>query len=433
MNLLIRNGTLVTQNKKRDVLQCDLLIEGNRIKKIGKSLVDASAKIINAENKIVMPGIIQAHTHLCQTLFRGRADDLSLLDWLKRRIWPMEHRHTEDTLTSSAELGLLEMQLSGATTIIDMGTTRHTHRLFEAAKKSGIRYFGGNCLMDLKKFSGPLYISTNDSTKESAALYKKYHRPKEGLNFVTSPRFAVCCSHEILEYCAEKQKSEGIRVHIHAAENLDEIKIVKERTKKNNIDYLDSLGLLNSKTIVVHGVHLTSGEVKRMAKSKTPLVHCPSANLKLASGFAPISKYLKEKMIVALGSDGAACSNIMDPFREVRLAALLQKPLFGARSLPAQQALDLLTINGAKALDLEDDLGSLEEGKLADIVLVDRNHPAMATVDNPVSALVYSCSGENVTDVISNGEVIVQNKIHQRFDAREVMARAKEAIKLIDV
>ncbi|MDZ4662607.1 MAG: amidohydrolase family protein [Pseudomonadota bacterium] len=433
MSLLIRNGTIITQNKKREIVTGDLLVEGNRIKKIGTSAVDSTTKVIDAQNKFVIPGLIQAHTHLCQTLFRGRADDLSLFDWLKRRIWPMEHRHSEKTLSASADLGLLEMQLFGTTTILDMGTTRHTHRIFEAAKKSGVRYFGGNCFMDLKKFSGPLFMSTNESLAEVSALQKKFHKPEEGLSFVLNPRFVVCCTDEILEYCAEKQKIEGTRVHIHASENLDEIKIVRARTKKNNVDYLASLGLLNSKTIVVHGVHLTEIEIKKMAKSKTPLVHCPSANLKLASGFAPVTKYLKEKMVVALGSDGAACNNTMDPFRELRLAALLQKPLFGPRSLPAQEAFDMLTINGAKALGLESELGSLEEGKLADIVLIDRNHPSLATVENPVSALVYSCSGENVSDVISNGEIIVRNKVHQKFDAGEVIARAREAIKLLDI
>ncbi|OQW52420.1 MAG: hypothetical protein A4S09_08690 [Proteobacteria bacterium SG_bin7] len=422
MKILICNGTIVTQNKKREVFVGDILIEGNRIKSVKKNIgSDGTHKVIDAKGKFVIPGLIQTHTHLCQVLFRGQADDMALIDWLKKKIWPMESAHTPKTLRRSAKIGLLEMQLSGTTSILDMGTVNHTEVLFETARESGIRYWGGNCLMDLKAFSGPLHKPMNEAIKDCEKLIAKYHRPEENLNFVLSPRFVVCCSEKILKYCQSKQEKENFIVHIHASENKDEIKIVKDRTKKENIEYLDSLNLLNSKTVIVHGVHMKKKEVDRMVKTKTPLAHCPSANLKLASGVAPIHGYLEKGMIVSIGSDGPACNNSMDPFVEMRLAALIQKPLFGPTALPANVAFDLATIGGAKALGMEKEIGSIEEGKRADIVTIDRSHPSVSTITDAYSAIVYSCLGRDVNDVVIDGKVIVRDKRHQIFEAQEIL------------
>jgi 5-methylthioadenosine/S-adenosylhomocysteine deaminase len=377
--------------------------------------------VIDAKGKFVIPGLVQTHTHLCQVLFRGQADDMALIDWLKKKIWPMESAHTPESLKRSAQIGLLEMQLSGTTSILDMGTVNHTEIIFETARESGIRYWGGNCLMDLKAFSGPLHKPINESIADCEKLIEKYHRPKENIHFVMSPRFVVCCSEKILKYCKAKQEKENFIVHIHASENKDEIKIVKDRTGKDNIEYLDSLKLLNPKTVVVHGVHMKKKEIERMIKTKTPLVHCPSANLKLASGIAPIHSYIDKGMIVSLGSDGPACNNSMDPFIEMRLAALIQKPLFGPTALPATLAFDMATISGAKTLGMESEIGSLEEGKKADIVTVDRSHPSVSTISDPYSAIVYSCLGRDVNDVLIDGKIIVRNKRHQRFDAEAIL------------
>lgn len=422
MKTLIRNGIIVTQNKRREVFFGDILIEDKKITQISaESIKVKTDAVIDASDKFVIPGLIQAHVHLCQVLFRGLADDMSLLSWLKKRIWPLEKSHTPKTLKLSAQLGLLEMQLSGTTSILDMGTVNHTEELFLAAKESGMRYWGGNCLMDLKSYSGPLYKKTSDAIKDCETLRKNFHRPDEELNYVLSPRFVVCCTEKILEYCKEQQEQENLIVHIHASENTDEIKIVKERTKFDNVAYLDHLGLLNKKTVLVHGVHLTKKEISRIIKTNTPLVHCPAANLKLASGFAPIHEYVQAGMNVAIGTDGPACNNTMDPFIEMRLAALIQKPFFGPEALTAREAFDLATLGGAKALGMQNYLGSLEVGKFADIVVVDRKHPSVHTVSDPYSALVYSCLGRDVNDVIIAGNLIVKDKHHQRLDADKIL------------
>lgn len=427
--ILITNGTIVTMNSRREVFKGDVVIENDSIKFVGKKApadLKRATKVVDAENSFVIPGLIQAHVHLCQTLFRGDADDLALLEWLQQRIWPMENAHNEASLKSSAELGLLEMQKAGTTSILDMGTVRHTDVLLETVLKSGMRYWGGKCLMDNKDSSGPLYEKTSVALKETESLLKRWTGKSELIQYALCPRFAISCTDELLEAVSDLQASGGFVVHTHASENLDEIRIVKERTGHNNVDYLAHLGFLNDKTVIAHGVHLTDSEMKKMAKANTSLVHCPSSNMKLGSGFAPIEKFHKNNLNVALGADGAPCNNSMDPFIEMRLAALMQKPLFGPEALPAQKAFEMATLAGARALGSEDKIGSLEEGKQADLAIVDRSHISVATVDDAYSALVYSCLGRDVTDVFIAGREIVRNREHQLFDEASVVDRARK-------
>lgn len=432
MRTLIRNGTIVTMNKKREVaLKTDLLIEDEKIKSIGKGIKAKADQIIDAEENFVIPGLIQTHTHLCQALFRGYADDLDLLDWLKEKIWPMEHAHTAQSLRASAEIGLLEMQLMGTTSILDMGTVRWTHELFETVIRSGMRYFGGKCLMDIKGSSGPLYEDRKSAMKETEALIKSWHKKTDLIEYAIAPRFAVSCSNELMQECADMQKKYDILMHTHASESLEEVALIKKRSGLLNIDFLDKMGLINSKAVIAHGVHLSSGELKKMVKKKAGLTHCPSSNLKLASGVAHIEKYRKAGLKMGIGSDGAPCNNTMDPFLEMRLAALLQKPIFGPEAFEAKYAFELGTIGGAEVLGRSKDIGSLEVGKFADVVIVDRSHPSVATVKNPYSALVYSCSGRDVTDVWINGKSIVRASVHQIYDPQKVIKQAKSQLKIL--
>lgn len=420
---LLKGGTIVTMNPNRDILKGDLLIEGTKIQRIDANIDTTNLKdiiLFDVRDQFIIPGFIQAHTHLCQAMFRGYADDLTLMDWLEHKIWPMEAHHNSESIQASAEIALLEMQLSGTTSILDMGTVHHTQEMLETVATSGMRYWGGKCLMDLQEFCGPLFQSTTQALKENEKLIKFWQHKNPLIEYVLCPRFAVSCTDDLLKQCVQLQQQENLKIHIHASESKGEIQIVKERTGLDNVDFLDSLNMLNRNTIIVHGVHLTNNELAKMIKSQTPLAHCPSANLKLASGFAPIHHYSEEGLTIGIGSDGAPCNNTMDPFLEMRLAALIQKPLFGPEALPAQKAFELATLGGAKLLGRESDLGSLEVGKLADIVTVDRSHPSVNTVENPYSALVYSCLGRDVKNVFTNGQLIVKNKKHCFFNENEV-------------
>ncbi|MCB0364276.1 MAG: amidohydrolase family protein [Bdellovibrionaceae bacterium] len=426
---LIRGGTLVTMDPGRRVFVGDLRLSGPAIQQLETNLEPLPGeKVIDAHGCFVIPGLIQTHTHLCQALFRGLADDMALLDWLQKKIWPFESSHNDDSMYASAVVGLLEMQRLGTTAILDMASTRHTDAIFEAVVQSKMRYWGGNCLADLKSTSGPLYMETKESLEECERLIKMWHQKNSLTEYALCPRFAVSCTEKILRASVELQKDHNLLIHTHASENKDEIALVKKRTGRSNVDFLYDLGILSPQSVIVHGVHLTGGEVRKMVGTKTKLVHCPSSNLKLASGIAPISRYLEAGMTVSLGADGAPCNNTMDPFLEMRLAALLQKPKFGPESLPAEQAFEMATLAGARTLGREKDLGSLEAGKLADIVIVDRSHPSVATVESPYSALVYSCSGRDVRDVFIHGEAVVRSSQHLFFDANVVVDSAKNEL-----
>lgn len=426
---LICDGTIVTMNERREVFRGDLRMVGSRVTEIGAKLaLKPGEEMVSAEGCFVIPGLIQAHTHLCQSLFRGMADDLELLDWLKNKIWPMENAHDEDSLRASAQIGLLEMQSLGTTSILDMGTVRLHHVIFEEAERAGIRYWGGNCLMDLKANSGPLFRKTEESLKYCAELIAAWHKKTPLLQYAISPRFAISCSDKILRACVKFQKDHGVLLHTHASENNSEVALIKKRTGLGNVHFLKKLGLLSEKTVIAHGIHLSAAEVTDMVKHQAGLCHCPSSNLKLASGTAKISLYLKKGMKVGLGADGAACNNTMDPFLEMRLAAVLQKPLFGPTSLPAREAFALATLGGASLLNAADEIGSLTVGKRADVVVVRRDHPSVATVEDPYSALVYSCSGRDVRDVWTDGRAIVRNGEHLVYNSESVVATAKSEL-----
>jgi len=427
---LIRGGCLVTMNGKREVREADLRLKSGFIVEIGSDLKsEADEQLVDANECFVIPGLIQAHTHLVQTLFRGLADDLELLDWLKLKIWPMENAHNEASIRASAQLGLLEMQLSGTTSILDMGTIRLHEHIFAEAEQSGMRYWGGNCLMDLKSTSGPLHREREDSLSYSRRLIQDWHRKTPLLQYAVSPRFAISCSDKILKECRKLQAEHDLIFHTHASENESEVALVKKRTGLPNIQFLKKMGCLNSKSVIAHGIHLNKAEIKDMVKTKAGLTHCPSSNLKLASGVAKIEAYRKQGMKIALGSDGAPCNNTMDAFMEMRLAALLQKPLFGPTALPADAAFEIATLGGARVLNAEDEVGSLEIGKRADVVVVRRDHPSVFTVRDPYSALVYSCTGRDVRDVWIDGRLIVRNSRHQIYDGNKVNAQAAEQLR----
>ena len=303
--VLLKGGLLLTQNKKREIFKGDLLIERGEITKVAKNIrPKPGAKVLSVDDQFVLPGFIQTHIHLCQALFRGCADDLKLLDWLKKKIWPFEAAHTEASLRASAQIGLMEVQLLGTTTILDMGTVNHTHALFEEAEHSGIRYFGGKCLMDHQKSSGPLYEPTEKALAETKSLIKNWDRKSSLINYALCPRFAISCTDELLRACSQIQKDYDLVMHTHASESKEEVALVKKRTGLDNIHYLDQVGLLNSKSVIAHGIHMNSGEIEKIKSSKATITHCPSSNLKLASGIAPIEEYNRRKLNISIGADG---------------------------------------------------------------------------------------------------------------------------------
>ena len=424
-SILIRGGTLVTVDSRESVVAGDLLIRGGRIASVGETGQSAD-EVIDARGCAVLPGFVQTHIHLCQTLFRGHADDLPLIDWLKRRVWPMEAAHTPASLRASARLGVAEMIRGGTTCALTMETVNHTREVFRVVEEAGFRATVGKCMMDAGEGVPPeLMESAEDSIGESLALLEEWHGRAGGrVRHCFAPRFAVSCTRELLAGVARLSRERGVVVHTHASENRTEIEMVERATGMRNVAYLDSLGLAAPHVALAHCVHLDPSELDTLARTGTHVLHCPSSNLKLGSGVAPVRAMLERGINVTLGADGAPCNNRLDMFTEMRTAALLQKAFHGADALPARRVLRMATADGARALGLAGEIGSLEVGKRADVTVVDLDRLHTTPSPDVVSALVYAATAADVRTVLIDGRKVLAEGELLTLDEREVRLEA---------
>lgn len=439
MDLVITNATVITMNAKRDVLRdAEVVIQGDRIAAVGparKGRRTGVRRVIDARGQVVLPGLIHSHLHACQTLCRNHADGLELLDWLRERIWPFEASHDARSLRASADLTFLECLRSGATSVLDMGTVRHYDSVFESARDAGIRLVGGKCMMDAGQgVPAGLRETTENSLAESLRLIEAWHGAENGrLRYALAPRFVLSCTEQLLRKVQAIATEKGVRIHTHASENPTECDVVREKTGMDNVAYFHHLGLLGSHTTLAHCVWLTADEQRLLRETKTSMAHCPSANFKLASGTAKVPELLKQGINIGLGADGAPCNNNLDIFVELRLAALIHLPRTGPTSLPAMQVLELATLNGAKALGLEGEIGVLQPGAKADVITVDLSGAhATPNSDDPVATLVYAGQGQDVRDVIVDGRVLMRDRRLLHLDEAAITATARtEARRLL--
>jgi 5-methylthioadenosine/S-adenosylhomocysteine deaminase len=408
--ILIKGGTVLTMDEKNSIVRGDLLIRDGRIVGVGAEIDETVNDVIEAKGCAVLPGFVQTHIHLCQTLFRGAADDLSLIDWLKKRVWPMEAAHTAESVRASAQLGIAELIKGGTTCALTMETVRHTEEVLRVVDETGFRATVGKCMMD--KGDGvpsELHEETRESIRESVALIEAWHGKADGrIRCCFAPRFAISCTRELLSEVSQLAKKHRVMIHTHASENKNECEIVERESGLRNVVYLDSLGISGAHVLLAHCIHLETLELETLARTKTNVAHCPSSNLKLGSGLARIAEMLARKISVSLGADGAACNNRLDMFTEMRTAALLQKLAHGPEALPAARVLRMATIDGARALDLEKEIGSLEIGKRADVIVVDLNRPHTTPASDVVSALVYSAQPADVRATIIDGRIVMR-------------------------
>jgi 5-methylthioadenosine/S-adenosylhomocysteine deaminase len=433
-SILIKGGTLLTMDDEDSIVRGDLLIRDGRIASIGETGQTADV-VIEAQGCAVLPGFVQTHIHLCQTLFRGAADDLPLLDWLKKRVWPMEAAHTASSVSASAELGIAELIKGGTTCALTMETVNHTEEVFKVVETSGFRATVGKCMMDKgDDVPDALHEETDRSVKESLALLDAWHGKDDGrIRYCFAPRFALSCTRALLSRVAELASERGVMVHTHASENKTECALVEADSGLPNVAYLDSLGISGRHVVLAHCVHLDATEFDILAETRTNVSHCPSSNLKLGSGIAEIAAMLNRGISVSLGADGAACNNRLDMFTEMRTMALLQKATHGPEVIPAKQALRIATIGGARALGLEKEIGSLETGKRADVIVVDLNSlHSIPYARDPVSALVYSAQTSDVQSVIIAGRVLMKDRELLTLNESSILENAsREAAELI--
>ncbi|MGI6549838.1 MAG: 5'-deoxyadenosine deaminase [Syntrophomonadales bacterium] len=428
-SLLIKNALIVTMNQNREILRGNLLIDGDRIKSISQSEPEFEVdRVIDARGKVLIPGLIQAHVHLCQTLFRGQANDLELLDWLFTRILPLEGAHDPETLYCSAMLGIGELLQSGTTAIIDMESVHHTEAAFQAIVESGIRAVSGKCMIDHGEgLPESLMEKTDDSLQGSVDLLERWHGSGDGrLHYAFTPRFAVSCSEPLLVEVRNLAERYGVQIHTHASENRSEVALVRSDRGMDNVAYLNHLGLTGSNLVLAHCIWVTDDEIRLLAQSATNVVHCPSSNLKLASGIAPIPGMLEQGTHIALGADGAPCNNNLDPFLEMRLAALIHKPRYGPTSMPARSVLELATLGGAQAMGLDKEVGSLEVGKKADLAMINLEgiHCAPWDYTDIYGQLVYQAKASDVTLTVVDGRIVYEDGVLTTMDQDSVIRQA---------
>lgn len=429
--VVFRGGTILALDGARRIATGDVAcVDGEIVQVGGDYAARGAAEIVDCTDCVVMPGLVQGHVHTCQTLARGRADDLELLDWLRQVIWPYEAALDEDAARASAELACAELLLGGTTAILDMGTVHHTDAIFEGARASGIRATIGKAMMDGPDPHIPagLRETTAASLDESARLIDRWHDTEGGrLRYAYAPRFVLSCTDELLREVGVQARARGVRIHTHASENTGEVALVRERFGRDNIEVLDALGLLGDHCCIAHCVHLTAVERELLAARGAHVCHCPSSNLKLASGLCPVPELLAAGVALAIGADGAPCNNNLDGFLELRLAALLHKPRSGPRALPAAQVVELATRGGAAALGLADRIGSLEVGKRGDVIAVDLRGLHSVPNGSPWSAIAYAAKACDVRHVAVDGRVVVADRTLRTLEVGAVRERATRA------
>ena len=432
--LLLQGGTILTLDTGATVLRgAHLLIREGRIASLGAPEAPAGTRVLDVSGCLVLPGLIQGHLHLGQTFFRGLAEQRRLLSWLRERIWPLEAGHDDESAYWCGLLGAAECLLGGTTTIQDIGIGPGARGLLQAIADSGLRAFAGQCLMDSGDgLPTALRQDTDRVLAETESLGDHFAGAANGrLRYVLNPRFILTCSDPLWAGIRELSSRHGWPVHTHALEQLDETLAVRElKGGRDEVEYFADFGLLATDLRLAHGVWITREHLDRVRKGRFSVVHCPSSNLKLGSGVADLLAFRSAGVPVGIGADGAACSNHLDNFEEVRLAALLQKVKHGPDAFSGLDALRLATSEGARALGLQDQIGTIEPGKLADLVVLSTDRPELwaAPQADPHDVVAFGASRAAVRHVFVEGRPVVEDGRLTHLDLREIYRQSERCL-----
>ncbi|MGD9105765.1 MAG: amidohydrolase [Desulfobacterales bacterium] len=424
-DIVIHNGLIITVNSDFEIIENGMVgISKGTILKIearadDKPLPEAK-EIIDANGGIIMPGLVNTHTHLPMTLFRGLADDIPLALWLDELIFPCEVKYlTPETVCLGTLVACAEMMLSGTTTCCD-------GYFFEddvaaAVYKSGIRGVLGQGVID---FPAPGVPDPSDNIKNAVAFVEKWQEVSPLITpsiFCHSPY--TCCE-ETLKKAKDVSDSKALLFQIHAAETKNEYVRIQTQQQTTPIKYLDRIGILDENTLIVHGIWLDDDDIEIIAKRRSKVSHNPQSNMKLASGIAPVPSLLNAGVTVGLGTDGCASNNDLDLFHEMDTVAKLHKVnLLDPTVMDARSVLKMATRDGAKAIGLDKHIGSLEPGKQADVIIVDTDKPHLVPMYNPVSHMIYTAQGSDIRDVIVAGRILVRNKNLLTIDLEDILER----------
>lgn len=428
MNILIKGGTVLPMDREdgcNATFKGSVGIEGERIVLVTDDKLQEDrfiaehqdCKVIDASDKVVMPGLINAHTHVAMALLRGIADDMPLMEWLNGHIWPIEGKMGYKEVYDGSRLGMLEMLLGGTTTIVDMYP--YNEAVAEAAENSGIRAVVSPCSMDfrMEHFEGD-WRNIQRRFKDSRTV-----------SMIMGPHAIYTLSQQNLQRTIDIANELDCMYHIHLSETQTEVNDSIKANGKSPVEYLEEQGLFKRPVLAAHCVVMSDHDIEILAKYGVSVAHNPQSNMKLASGIAPVKKMMDAGINVAIGTDGASSNNDLDMWEEMRTASLLQKvATMDPCAIPAYTALKMATVNGAKAIGREGELGVLKEGALADVILVDIEKPHMYPHTNLVSELVYSSNANDVDTVIVNGRIVVEGRRCLSMDAGEVCNTVQQDI-----
>jgi 5-methylthioadenosine/S-adenosylhomocysteine deaminase len=427
-DIVIHNGTVITMNSNVDMINSGVLcIKKDTLAKIepleNHTTLPEGKKIIDARGGIIMPGLVNTHTHLPMALFRGLADDLPLSVWLNKHIFPAEANHIHpETVKLGALLSGAEMLLSGTTTCCDGYFFEDS--VAAAVNDIGMRAILGQGIID---FPAPGVPKPEDNVDNAIKFIQKW---KDRSPLITPSMFChspYTCSEMTLKKAKDAAEGKGVLFQIHAAETKDEYASIQTKHHTTPVKYLDKIGVIDQNTLLVHAVWLTDDDIEIIAKRRASVSHNPESNMKLASGIAPVPALLKAGVTVGLGTDGCASNNNLDLFSEMDTAAKLHKVnTMDPTVMDAVTVLKMATIDGAKSLGLQDIIGSLEIGKKADVIIIDTRKPHLVPVYNPVSHIVYAAQGSDVQDVIVNGKILLRNKELLAFDMEDILGKVAD-------
>jgi len=430
-DILICNCTILPMSGKGITEKGFIAIKDGRIRQIGKAakvLPIRAKRTLDGRGKVALPGLINCHTHVAMTLFRGIAEDKPFDDWWRETIWPLEQKLKRSHIYDGALLGCLEMIQSGTTFFADMYF--HEDAVAEAVKKSGLR-----------AVLAPGIIEAGSSQRgrkmlqEAVKIAREYHGCADGkINIQLGPHTAYTCSPELLKKARKMASKLNIGLHIHLAESKSMAEAMRKDFGLSEVELLEKVDFLKSDVLAAHCIHLSKKDMQIMKRHDVKVAYNPVANMKLASGVPKIHDLLKFGVTVGIGTDGAACNNSFDMFESMKIAALLQKTHYvDSTVLPAEKVLRMATIEGAKALGLEDIVGSLEVGKKADLILIDFEKPHLTPTHDFYANLVYSAHGSDVVTVIVDGEILMENRKVKTLNESTVIKRTrKTALDLVE-
>ncbi len=436
MRIHIRNTTILTMNQEEEPFIGDIVIHNDQIEHVIRidqqsiesiipPLTDDDVQVIDGTGTVTMPGLINAHQHTPMNLLKGFSDDLKLMDWLEKKMFPAEARMTPEDIYWGSQLSMAEMIRSGTTTFADM--YMHMNQIAQAVDEVGMR----------ASLTRGLVFHDDDQgvrIREAIELVENWHGQADGrITTMFGPHAPYTCPPEPLQEVMRLAKQYDLPIHIHLAETKEEVITMRERYQQTPTQYLYELGLFEQLHVMLaHSVHLTKRDIQYLKGMRGGVIHNPVSNLKLGCGIAPITEMKQQGITVGLGTDGAGSATTLDMFQEIKAATWLQKLDYGDPTvLPAYQSLQMATIESAKLLAIDHETGSLEVGKKADMILIDLNRPHLQPVHNIVSLLAYSVNGADVDTTIVNGKILMQNRQLLTLDEQEVMRQGNRRAKRI--